>query len=190
MPKPDRPEVESAIRTLLEWVGEDPTREGLMDTPRRVANAFSEYCSGYAQNAVDILSTRFEEVDQYDEMVILKDIPFESHCEHHLAPFYGVAHVAYMPDKAVVGLSKLARLVDMFSHRLQVQEKLTIQISKALQEHLKPRGVAVVIEGVHSCMTMRGVKKTGATMQTSHLTGLFRSDSRTRQEFFDLLKKQ
>jgi GTP cyclohydrolase I len=189
MTKPDRSEVENAIRTLLKYVGEDPAREGLLDTPKRVAKAFEEYCVGYSQDPEAILSTTFEEVEHYDEMIVLRDIRFESHCEHHLAPFYGVAHVAYMPDKKVVGLSKLARLVDVFAHRLQIQEKMTAQIANSLEEHLKPKGVAVVVEGVHMCMSTRGVHKAGATMQTSRLTGLFRSDPRTRKEFFDLLKK-
>lgn len=189
MSQPTEAQVQESIRTLLKWVGEDPDREGLLDTPKRVAKAFKEYTIGYEKDAADILSTRFQDVEQYDEMVILRDITFESHCEHHLAPFYGKAHVAYIPDKSVVGLSKLARLVDMFAKRLQVQEKLTMQIAGALEEHLSPKGVAVVIEGVHTCMTMRGVHKPGATMQTSRLTGLFRSDARTRQEFMQLIKK-
>lgn len=189
MKKPEQQAVENAIRTLLLHVGEDPQREGLIDTPKRVAKAFEEYCVGYAQDPAEILSTTFKEVEEYDEMVILRDIRFESHCEHHLAPFYGVAHVAYMPGKSVVGLSKLARLVDVYAKRLQIQEKMTAQIANSLEEHLKPKGVAVVIEGVHMCMTMRGVHKTGATMQTSRLTGLFRTDPRTRNEFFDLIRK-
>lgn len=182
-------QVEEAIRTLLAYVGEDASREGLQDTPKRVAKAFREYCSGYGQDPAEILKTRFEEVEHYDEMVILRDIHFNSHCEHHLAPFYGVAHVAYIPNKSVVGLSKLARLVDVYARRLQIQEKMTSQIATALEEHLKPKGVAVVIEGTHMCMTTRGVNKPGATMQTSKLTGLFRSDPRTRKEFFDLIRK-
>lgn len=189
MKKPDQREVEDAIRTLLQYVGEDPKREGLKDTPKRVAKAFEEYCAGYAQDPAEILSTTFEDVGHYDEMVILRDIRFESHCEHHLAPFYGVVHIAYLPDKSVVGLSKLARLVDVYAKRLQVQEKMTAQIADTLEEHLKPKGVAVVVEGVHMCMTMRGVHKHGATMQTSRLTGRFRTDPRTRTEFFDLIRK-
>ncbi len=183
-----RQDAEAAIRTLLSYVGEDVTREGLLDTPARVIKAFDEYCSGYTKDPVQILSTTFEEVDHYDEMVILRDIRFHSHCEHHLAPFFGRVHIAYLPDKRVVGLSKLARLVDVYARRLQVQEKMTAQIANTLADVLKPKGVAVVVEGVHMCMSARGVSKPGATMQTSRLTGLFRSDPRTRQEFFDLIK--
>ncbi len=183
-----RAQAEAAIHTLLTYLGEDATREGLRDTPRRVVKAFDEYCSGYGKDPVAILSTTFEEVEHYDEMVILRDIRFHSHCEHHLAPFFGRAHVAYLPDRRVVGLSKLARLVDVYARRLQVQEKMTAQIANTLDEVLKPKGVAVVVEGVHMCMSARGVAKPGATMQTSRLTGLFRSDPRTRQEFFDLIK--
>lgn len=182
-------DVEDAIRTLLKHVGEDPAREGLVDTPARVARAFKEYCAGYAMDPAEVLSTTFEEVEHYDEMVVLRDIRFHSHCEHHLAPFYGVAHIAYLPDRRVVGLSKLARLVDVYAKRLQIQEKMTAQIARALEDNLKPKGVAVVVEGIHMCMTMRGVQKTGATMQTSRLTGLFKSDPRTRKEFFDLIRK-
>lgn len=189
MSAPSIEETEKAIRTLLEYIGEDPTREGLLDTPRRVVKAFREYCAGYAQDPADILSTTFEDVEHYDEMVVLRDIQFESHCEHHLAPFYGVAHIAYLPNNRVVGLSKLARLVDVYARRLQIQEKMTAQIAHALETHLKPKGVGVVIEGVHMCMTMRGARKHGATMQTSRLTGLFRTDPRTRKEFFDLIRK-
>lgn len=189
MKKPKQQEAENAIRVLLEYIGEDPNREGLAETPKRVVRAFEEYCAGYTQDPAEILSTTFEEVDHYDEMVVLRDIRFESHCEHHLAPFYGVAHVAYLPNDRVVGLSKLARLVDVYAKRLQIQEKMTTQIAKAIEEHLQPKGVAVVIEGMHMCMTMRGVHKHGATMQTSRLTGLFRTDSRTRKEFFDLIRK-
>ncbi len=188
MQKPTREDAESAVRTLLAYTGEDPSREGLVDTPRRVINAYEEYFAGYAQDPKAILDRTFREVDGYDEMVILRDIRFESHCEHHLAPFYGRAHIAYIPSSRVVGLSKLARLVNIYAKRLQIQEKMTAQIAEALQDVLQPKGVAVVIEAVHTCMTMRGVHKQGATMQTSRLTGLFRSDHRTRQEFFDLIK--
>lgn len=186
--KPTAQEAEAAVTTLLRWAGDDPAREGLVETPKRVLKAFNEYFAGYAQDPHAILSTTFEEVEGYDEMVVLKDIRFESHCEHHMAPFYGRAHVAYMPSKRVVGLSKLARLVDVYSKRLQIQEKMTAQIANTLNEVLQPRGVAVVVEAVHMCMSTRGVHKHGATMQTSRLLGLFRSDPRTRQEFFDLLK--
>ncbi len=188
MEKPSREQAEAAVRTLLAYAGEDPGREGLLDTPKRVVKAYGEYFAGYEKDPLEVLSRTFEEVEGYDEMVILRDIRFESHCEHHLAPFYGRAHVAYIPNTRVVGLSKLARLVDIYARRLQIQEKMTAQIANTLNDTLKPKGVAVVIEGVHTCMTMRGVHKQGATMQTSRLTGLFRSDPRTRQEFFDLIK--
>lgn len=185
---PSREEAEAAVRTLLAYAGDDPTREGLHDTPKRVLKAYDEYFAGYADDPVEILSRTFEEVGGYDEMVILRDIRFESHCEHHLAPFYGRVHIAYIPKNRVVGLSKLARLVDVYAKRLQIQEKMTAQIAGTLDDVLAPRGVAVVVEGVHMCMSTRGVHKTGATMQTSRLLGLFRSDARTRQEFFDLIK--
>lgn len=187
-PKPTREQAEAAVRTLLSYSGEDISREGLLETPKRVVKAFDEYFKGYAQDPHSILSTTFEEVEGYDEMVVLRDIRFESHCEHHLAPFYGRAHIAYIPSKRVVGLSKLARLVDVYSKRMQIQEKMTAQIANALQEVLQPRGVGVVVEAVHMCMSTRGVHKQGATMQTSKLLGLMRSDARTRNEFFDLLK--
>lgn len=187
-PKPTREQAEAAVRTLLAYSGEDISREGLLETPKRVVKAYDEYFKGYAQDPHSILSTTFEEVEGYDEMVVLRDIRFESHCEHHLAPFYGRAHIAYIPSKRVVGLSKLARLVDVYSKRMQIQEKMTAQIANALQEVLQPRGVGVVVEAVHMCMSTRGVHKQGATMQTSKLLGLMRSDARTRNEFFDLLK--
>jgi GTP cyclohydrolase I len=187
-PKPSREEAEAAVRTLLRWSGDDPAREGLRDTPSRVLRAYDEYFSGYSLCPMAVLNTTFEEVAGYDEMVTLRDIRFESHCEHHLAPFYGRVHIAYLPKNRVVGLSKLARLVDIFSKRLQIQEKMTAQIADALNEVLQPKGVAVVVEAVHMCMSTRGVHKSGATMQTSRLIGLFKSDPRTRQEFYDLLK--
>lgn len=185
--KPNREEAEDAVRTLLRWAGDDPGREGLLDTPKRVVKAFEEYFAGYDTDPKEILSRTFREVDGYDEMVILRDITFESHCEHHMAPFIGRAHIAYMPDRKVVGISKLARLVDIFAKRLQIQEKMTAQIANALNEVLQPKGVAVVIEATHQCMTTRGAHKPGVAMQTSHMTGLFRSDSRTRQEFLSLI---
>ncbi len=188
MQKPDAKQAEDAVRTLLAFAGEDPDREGLKDTPARVVRAYAEHFSGYAKDPHDILSRTFQEVGGYDEMIALRDIRFESHCEHHMAPFYGRAHIAYLPDTRVVGLSKLARLVDIYAKRLQIQEKMTAQIADTLTEVLNPKGVAVVIEGVHTCMTMRGVHKTGAVMQTSRLTGRFRTDPKTRQEFFDLIK--
>ncbi len=186
--KPSREDAEAAICTLLRWAGEDPGREGLKATPSRVIKAYEEHFSGYGKDPYAVLSTTFEEVEGYDEMVVLRDIRFESHCEHHLAPFFGRAHIAYIPKNRVVGLSKLARLVDIYAKRLQIQEKMTAQIADTLQEVLAPKGVAVVVEAVHLCMSTRGVHKPGATMQTSRLLGTFRSDHRTRQEFFDLLK--
>jgi GTP cyclohydrolase I len=185
--KPTREQAEEAVRTLIGWAGDDPTREGLVDTPARVARAYEEFFGGYGADPAETLSRTFEEVEGYDEMIVLRDIEFDSHCEHHMVTFSGRAHVAYIPGNKVVGLSKLARLVDIYAKRLQVQEKMTAQIANTLNEVLKPRGVAVVIEASHLCMTTRGVHKQGAVMQTSHLLGLFRSDPRTRQEFFSLL---
>lgn len=178
-----------AVRTLLEYIGEDPDREGLVDTPKRVIQAYGEYFAGYQEKPKKILSTTFNEVGGYDEMIVLRDIQFHSHCEHHMAPFYGRAHVAYIPNKKVVGLSKMARLVDVFAKRLQVQERMTAEIADSMEKILKPKGVAVVVEGEHSCMARRGVKKCGARMQTSKLTGLFRKDEKTRQEFLNLIAK-
>lgn len=185
--KPTAKQAEEAVRTLLLWAGDDPTREGLIDTPKRVVKAFGEYFAGYDANPAKILGRTFKDVEGYDEMVMLRDIRFESHCEHHLAPFYGKVHIAYLPDKKVVGISKLARLVDVYAKRLQIQEKLTAQIANELNETLKPKGVGVVVEAIHMCMTTRGVHKPGTSMQTSCMLGRFRSDSKTRQEFFDLL---
>lgn len=186
-PRPDREEVENAVRTLIRWAGDHPEREGLLDTPKRVTKAFAEYFKGYDSDPVEILSRTFKEVEGYDEMIVLRDINFESHCEHHLAPFYGRAHVAYLPDRKVVGISKLARLVDAYAKRLQIQEKMTAQIANTLNEVLQPKGVGVVIEAVHTCMTTRGVHKHGTSLQTSTMLGLFRTDPRTRQEFFNLI---
>lgn len=185
--KPTREEAENAIRTLLRWAGDDPRREGLIDTPKRVVKAFEEMFSGYDTDPREILSRTFTEVGGYDEMVVLRDISFESHCEHHMMQFTGKAHVAYLPDRKIVGISKLARLVDAYSKRLQVQEKLTSQIANALNDILQPKGVAVVVEAVHQCMAARGVHKPGVVMQTSKMLGRFRSDARTRQEFFSLI---
>lgn len=185
--RPSRTEAEQAVETLLRWAGDDPTREGLLDTPKRVVKAFEDFFSGYGTDPEELLSRTFEEVDGYDEMVVLRDIRLESHCEHHLAPFIGRAHIAYLPNKRVVGISKLARLVDAYSKRLQIQEKLTAQIANTLNDVLQPKGVAVVIEAQHQCMTTRGVHKPGVTMQTSRMLGLFRQDPRTRQEFFSLV---
>jgi GTP cyclohydrolase I len=185
--RPSRGEAEAAVRTLLRWAGDDPERAGLLDTPKRVARAFEEFFAGYRQDPVDILTTTFDEIDGYDEMVLLKDIEFSSHCEHHLAPIIGRAHVAYLPVRRVVGISKLARLVEAFARRLQIQERMTVQIADAIQEVLEPRGVAVVIEATHHCMTTRGVHKPGTAMLTSRLTGCFRDDPATRREYFALI---
>lgn len=186
--KPTREQAEEAVRTLIRWAGDDPAREGLIDTPGRVVKAYEEFFSGYTVNPASVLNRTFEEVEGYDEMIVLRDIVFKSHCEHHMVPFTGKAHVAYIPTNKVLGVSKLARLVDTYAKRLQVQEKLTAQIATTLHEVLKPRGVAVVIEATHMCMTTRGVQKPGAVMQTSQLLGIFKSDPRTRQELFSLLK--
>jgi GTP cyclohydrolase I len=186
-PKPSREEAEAAVRTLLRWAGDDPTREGLRDTPARVARAYEDWFSGYADDPVTFLQRTFEEVEGYDEMVVLRDIRFESHCEHHLAPIIGRAHVGYLPDRKVVGISKLARVVDAYARRLQVQEKMSAQIANCIQHILEPKGVAVVIEAAHQCMTTRGVHKTGVTMVTSMMLGAFREDSRTRREFLAMI---
>jgi GTP cyclohydrolase IA len=181
--RPSREEAEEAVRTLLCWAGDDPAREGLLGTPSRVVRAFEEYFTGYSVDPVDLLQRTFEETDGYDEMVVLKDIRFESHCEHHLAPIIGRAHIAYLPKQRVIGISKLARLVDVYAKRLQIQEKMTAQIANTLAEVLKPKGVAVVIEAGHQCMTTRGVHKPGVSMTTSHMLGAFRTDPSTRREF-------
>ena len=181
--RPSREEAEEAVRVLLRWAGDDPTREGLRGTPARVARAYEEYFSGYDTDPVDLLQRTFEETDGYDEMVVLKDIRFESHCEHHIAAIIGRAHIAYLPSQRVVGISKLARLVEVYAHRLQIQEKMTAQIANTLATVLKPKGVAVVIEAAHQCMTTRGVHKPGVSMVTSHMLGAFRTDASTRREF-------
>jgi len=181
--RPSREETEEAVRVLLRWAGDDPSREGLRGTPARVARAFEEYFTGYGVDPVEQLQRTFEEVDGYDEMVVLKDIRFESHCEHHLAPIIGRAHIAYLPNQRVVGISKLARLVEIYAKRLQIQEKMTAQIANTLADVLKPKGVAVVIEAAHQCMTTRGVHKPGVSMITSHMLGAFRTDASTRREF-------
>ena len=177
------------MRTLIRWAGDDPQREGLRDTPKRVVKSYEEFFKGYQLNPKPVLARTFKDVEGYDEMIVLRDIVFESHCEHHMVPFIGRAHVAYIPGSKVLGISKLARLVDIYAKRLQIQEKLTTQIAVTLNEVLKPRGVAVVVEATHMCMTTRGVHKPGSVMQTSHLLGLFRKDPRTRQEFYSLLKR-
>ncbi len=186
--KPSRAEAEDAVRTLIRWAGDNPNREGLRDTPKRVAKSFEEFFKGYDQDPAAVLSKTFKETEDYDEMIVLRDIHFDSHCEHHMVTFSGCVHIAYIPDKRIVGISKLARLVEIYAKRLQIQEKLTAQIANTLNEVLKPKGVAVVVEASHLCMTTRGVQKPGTIMQTSHLVGRFRSDPRTRQEFFSLLK--
>lgn len=186
--KPTRAQAEDAVRTLIRWAGDDPAREGLRDTPGRVAKSYEEFFKGYGTDPKAILSRTFRDVEGYDEMIVLRDIVFESYCEHHMVPFTGRVHIAYIPGSKVLGVSKLARLVDIYAKRLQIQEKLTAQIAGTLNEVLKPRGVAVVVEATHMCMTTRGVHKPGSVMQTSHLLGSFRSDPRTRQEFYSLLK--
>jgi GTP cyclohydrolase IA len=185
--RPSREEAEKAVRTLLRWAGDNPEREGLVDTPARVAKAFEDWFSGYDQDPEAYLARTFEEVAGYDDMVILKDIRFESHCEHHLAPIIGRAHVGYLPTHRVVGISKLARVVEAFARRLQVQEKMNAQIAHCIQTVLEPRGVAVVIEAAHQCMTTRGVHKTGVTMVTSSMLGDFRTHSDTRREFLNMI---
>jgi len=185
--KPTREEAEAAVRTLLRWAGDNPNREGLVDTPSRVVRAYEEFFSGYHEDPEEILRRTFEETDGYDEMVLLRDIRLESHCEHHVVPIIGKAHVAYLPDKRVVGISKLARVVEIYARRLQIQEKLTAQIANCIQEVLHPRGVAVVIEAAHQCMTTRGVRKPGVTMVTSRMLGAFRDDPSTRREFMALI---
>ena len=180
-------EVQDAIRTLIRWAGDDPEREGLLDTPKRVARAWKEYCSGYGDDPSIHLSRVFEEVGGYDELVLLKDIPFQSHCEHHMAPIIGKAAIAYMPTSRVVGISKLARVLHGFARRLQVQERLTAEVARCIHDHLKPQGVAVVIEAAHSCMTARGVRTPGVTMITSKLLGCFLDDERSRKEVLSLM---
>jgi GTP cyclohydrolase I len=185
--RPTREEAEAAIRTLLRWAGDDPTREGLVDTPARVARAYEEFFAGYAVDPVALLERTFEETDGYDEIVLLRDIRLESHCEHHMVPIIGRAHVAYLPHRRVVGISKLARVVEAYAKRLQIQEKLTAQIANTIQQVLEPRGVAVVIEAAHQCMTTRGVNKPGVTMVTSRMLGAFRDDPTTRREVLSMI---
>jgi GTP cyclohydrolase I len=181
--RPSRRQAEDAVTTLLRWAGEDPQREGLVDTPRRVVQAYEDWFSGYQGDPMTFLERTFEEVEGYDEMIVLRGIDFESHCEHHMAPIIGKAHVGYLPNNKVVGISKLARVVDSFARRFQVQEKLTAQIAQCIEAVLKPKGVGVVIDAVHQCMTTRGVHKTGVSMVTSQMLGAFRKDARTRAEF-------
>ncbi|WP_085810213.1 GTP cyclohydrolase I FolE [Sphingomonas sp. TZW2008] len=184
------PHVEDAIRTLLRWAGDDPAREGLIDTPRRVARAWKEYCVGYADDPAHHLSRVFEEVGGYDEIVLLRDIPFQSHCEHHMAPIIGRAHIAYLPRNHVVGISKLARVLHAYARRLQVQERLTAEVADCIWSGLKPQGVAVVIEASHACMTARGVRTPGVSMVTSRMMGVFRDDERSRKEVLALMGMQ
>jgi len=184
---PSREEAEEAVRTLIRWAGEDPSREGLIDTPARVVRAYEEHFAGYRDDPVEYLQRTFEEVEGYDEMVVLRDIRVESHCEHHMLPIVGKAHVAYLPDRRVVGISKLARVVDAYAKRMQIQEKLTAQIASTIEEILQPKGVAVVIDAAHECMTLRGVHKPGVTMVTSHMLGRFRTDPKTRREFMAII---
>ena len=185
--KPTREEAEEAVRILLRWAGDDPQREGLLGTPDRVVRAYEEWFSGYLQNPEEILQRTFEEVDGYDEMVVLRDIRFESYCEHHVAPIIGRAHVGYLPDHRVVGISKLARIVEAYAKRLQIQEKMTAQIANAIDKVLQPKGVGVVIEAAHQCMTTRGVHKPGVDMVTSTLLGAMRTSASTRREFLAMI---
>lgn len=185
--QPSREEAEDAVRTLIRWAGDNPAREGLLDTPKRVARAFDEWFEGYHLDPQDILARTFEEVDGYDEMVVLRDIRVASHCEHHMAPILGVAHVAYLPHHRVVGISKLARIVQVYARRLQIQEKMTAQIADTINDVLSPLGVAVVIEAQHQCMTTRGIDKPGVSMVTSRMTGAFRTNPSTRREFLSMI---
>ena len=182
-----RETAEQAVRTLIRWAGDDPRREGLRDTPARVARAFEEYFNGYGQDPYEILRRTFEETNGYDEMVVLRNIDFRSHCEHHMAPIIGRAHIGYLPDHRVIGISKLARVVDVFARRLQIQEKLTSEIADSIEAVMQPRGVGVVVEAAHHCMTTRGVRKEGVMMVTSRMLGAFRTDPKTRREFLSMI---
>jgi len=188
--RPSREEALDAVRTLLAFAGDDPDREGLLETPDRVVRSWDEFFAGYFEDPVEILSRTFEETDGYDEMVILRDIPFNSHCEHHIRPIIGHAHIAYLPNKRVVGISKLARILEVYAKRLQIQEKMTAQIANAINDVLAPKGVGVVIEATHECMTTRGVNKQGVSMVTSTLLGTFKQDPRTRSEFLRLIGRE
>jgi GTP cyclohydrolase I len=185
--RPSRAEAEEAVRTLIQWAGDDPSREGLLNTPARVARAYEEWFDGYNSDPEELLQRTFRETDGYDEMVVLRDIRFESFCEHHIAPVIGVAHIAYLPDHRVIGISKLARLVEVYAKRLQIQEKMTAQIANSLNEVLVPKGVAVVLEATHQCMTTRGVHKSGVSMVTSRMLGAFRDNPTTRREFLAMI---
>jgi GTP cyclohydrolase IA len=185
--RPSREEAEEAVRTLIRWAGENPAREGLLGTPDRVVRAYEEWFAGYAEDPEDLLQRTFEEVGGYDEIVLLRDIRFTSHCEHHMAPIFGRAHIGYLPRNRVVGLSKLARLINVYARRLQIQERMTVEIADALNRTLQPHGVGVVIEGMHACMSTRGVQQAGSTMVTSRLLGVFRDQPQTRQEFLSAI---
>lgn len=184
--RPSREEAEAAVRVLLQWAGDDPDREGLLGTPDRVVRSYEEFFWGYSEDPAEMLARTFEETEGYDEMVLLRDIPFESHCEHHMVPIVGTAHVAYLPKDRVVGISKLARVVEVFAKRLQIQEKMTAQIADTIQDVLDPRGVAVVVSAQHQCMTTRGVKKPGVAMVTSRMLGAFKEDRALKGEFLAL----
>ena len=186
-PRPTRAEAEAAVRTLLRWAGDDPDREGLLGTPDRVVRAYEEWFAGYHEDPVSILERTFEETEGYDEMVVLRDIRFESFCEHHVAPIIGVAHCAYLPNKRVVGISKIARVIELYSKRLQIQERMTAQIASAINDVLRPRGVAVVVRATHQCMTTRGIHKPGVSMVTSRMLGAFRNNEATRREFLAMI---
>jgi len=185
--RPTRDEAEAAVRTLILWAGDDPSREGLIDTPRRVVDAYQEYFSGYSEDPIEVLSRTFEEVHGYDDLVMLRDIRLESHCEHHIAPILGVAHVAYLPRERVVGISKLARVVEIFAKRLQTQETMTAQIAEAIEQALRPRGVAILIDALHQCMTTRGVHKTDVSTITTRFTGVFKDDADYRERFLNMV---
>ncbi len=186
--RPSREEAEAAVRTLIRWAGDDPSREGLRDTPQRVVKSFEELFSGYGQNPAEVLERVFEDVEGYGDIVLVRDIPFASHCEHHMAPFVGRAHLAYYPSRGVVGLSKLGRLIDVFARRLQTQEALTVQIAEAMDDALKPRGVAVMLEAEHLCMTIRGVQKPGASTVTLQFVGVFKDDPAEQARFLTLVR--
>lgn len=188
--KPSREEAEAAVRTLIAWAGDDPSREGLLETPKRVVKSYEEFYEGYDKDPKEILSKVFEEIEGYDEIVLVKDIPLQSHCEHHMVPILGKAHVAYLPDQRVVGLSKLARVVDMFGKRLQTQETMTAQIADTINEVLQPKGVAVVIDAEHQCMSSRGVNKHGSSTITSRMIGVFRENQKSRMEFLNLISNK
>ena len=185
--KPTREEAEEAVRTLISWAGDDPTREGLIETPKRVVKSYEEFYAGYTQDPEEILSKVFSEIEGYDEIVLVKDIPLQSHCEHHMVPIVGVAHIGYIPKKRVVGISKLARLVDLYGKRLQTQETMTAQIADTIEKVLQPKGVAVVIDANHQCMSTRGVHKTESSTITSRMLGIFRTDNKAREEFISLI---